>query len=197
MGRERRLAPAALALVVLVAACLAPGTASAGLKLDRWKGHVAFGYARVFSDSLAPGGSLSVAGGVEYPIGNRWRLGPALSFNLLGSSSVVRGSVEAGLDYSMVEAALLATWLPPRGPVARVSVGPGVANARSELSVAGGGAGFRDLPVGETQPEFALDLTFMPRSMTIVAPGLELGVRVVPVTQTTWTLMTARFAIHF
>ncbi len=193
MSAHRLVIASAIALAALAVA----RDAGAGLRVERWKGHVAIGYAKVFSDSLAPGGSLSASGGVEYPLNDHWRLGSSLSFDLLGSSNVTRGSVQAALDYSLFEAALLATWLPARGPVARVSFGPGVANARSELSVAGGGAEFRDLPVGETKAEGALDVTVMPRSMTVVAPALELGLRVIPVSQGTWTLVTTRFAIHF
>ncbi len=185
------------ALLLALAAVLAAAPASAGMRLDAWKGHLSVGYAKVFSDSLAPGGSISAGGGIEYPIATNWRLGGAVAFNLLGSSTVTRGSVTAGLDYSLFDAALLATWLPPRGPVARVSFGPGVASARAELAVAGGGALFRDLPVGEVRPCFAAEATVMSRRQKIVAVGAEVGLRVVPVQQGTWTLLTTRLAIHF
>jgi len=171
--------------------------ARAGLVLDAWRGHISFGYAKLVSDSLAPAGSLSVAGGVDYPLARKWRLGPTLSFDLLGSSNVTRGSVTAGLDYSLFEAALMTTYLPEHGPFARLAAGPGIASARSELSVAAGGAGFRDLPVGEVQPEFASDLTVMSRHLPIVAVGGELGMRILPIRKRAWTLLTARLAIHF
>lgn len=195
MKRSIRRVTAPL-LLAAVAACLAV-PATAGMRLDAWKGHLSVGYGRVFSDSLAPGGSISAAVGLEYPIAGRWRLGPTAAFNLLGSSVVRRGSVTAGLDYSMFDAALLATYLPAAGPFTRLSIGPGVASARAELAVAGGGALFRDLPVGEVRPEIAAEATFMSRRQTIVAIGAELGLRIVPVEQGTWTLMTARFAVHF
>lgn len=195
MKRWTRRAMLPLLLAALAACCAAP--ASAGMRLDEWKGHLSVGYGRVFSDSLAPGGSISAAVGLEYPIASRWRLGPTAAFNLLGSSIVRRGSVTAGLDYSMFDAALLATYLPARGPFARLSIGPGVASARAELAVAGGGALFRDLPVGEVRPELAAEATLMSRRPSIVAIGAELGLRVVPVEQGTWTLVTARFAVHF
>ena len=190
---NRMLRPVlAAALVVLAAA--APAGA---MKLDAWRGHLAVGYAKVVSDSLAPAGSISAAGGIEYPVAARWRVGGAVAFNLLGSSTVRRGSVTAAMDYSMFDAALLATWLPPRGPFARVSFGPGIASARAELAVAGGGALFRDLPVGEVKPDFAIDATLMSRKPRLVSVGAELGARIVPVDQGTWTLLTARLAIHF
>lgn len=190
---NRMLRPVlAAALAVLAAA--APAGA---MKLDAWRGHLAVGYAKVVSDSLAPAGSISAAGGIEYPVAARWRVGGAAAFNLLGSSTVRRGSVTAAMDYSMFDAALLATWLPPRGPFARVSFGPGIASARAELAVAGGGALFRDLPVGEVKPDFAIDATLMSRKPRLVSVGAELGARIVPVDQGTWTLLTARLAIHF
>lgn len=198
MDQERgmnRIFGRAAVLAALVACAAAPATA--GLRLDAWKGHLSVGYAKVYSDSLAPAGSISAGGGIEYPLSPGWRLGAAVAFNLLGSSVVDRGSVTAGLDYSLFDAALLATWLPSRGPVARVSFGPGVASARAELAVAGGGALFRDLPVGEVKPCFAAQATIMSRRQQIVGVGAELGTRIVPVDQGTWTLFTARLAIHF
>jgi hypothetical protein len=175
----------------------AAAPARAGLRLDAWKGHLSVGYAKVFSDSLAPGGSISAGGGLEYPIAANWRLGADVAFNLLGSSVVNRGSVTAGLDYSMFDAALLATWLPAKGPVARLSVGPGVASPRAELAVAGGGALFRDLAVGEVKPCFAAQATIMSRRQHVVGIGAEIGTRIVPVDQGTWTLLTTRLTIHF
>jgi hypothetical protein len=183
--------------MVVLAAVAAAGPALAGMRLEAWKGHVAVGYAKLYSDSLAPAGSISAAGGVEYPLSERWLLGPTVAFNLLGSSTAHRGSVTAGLDYSLFDAAMLLTYLPARGPVTRLSFGPGVASARAELAVAGGGALFRDLPVGEVKPAFAAEATVMPRHAKFVAVGAQLGTRIIPVKQGTWTLLTARLAIHF
>jgi hypothetical protein len=195
MNRSIRRLAGPVSLAALAACCAGP--ASAGMHLDAWKGHLAVGYSRVFSDSLAPAGSISASLGVEYPIAKRWLLGPSVAFNLLGSSVVTRGSVTAGLDYSCFDAALLATYLPGAGPFTRLSIGTGVASARSELAVAGGGALFRDLPVEEVQPEFAAEVTLGSRKQKIVAIGAELGLRVVPVTKGTWTVFTARLAVHF
>lgn len=183
--------------LILVAALAGAAAPAHAMRLAGWKGHLALGYAKVFSDTLAPGGSFSVAGGVDYPVGPRWRIGPVLGFHLLGSTIVERGSFAANLDYSALEGALMLTWLPPAGPIARVSAGPGIASARAELSTAGGGASFLDLAVGEIQPSFALEVTAMPRGERVVAPGLELGLRVVPLDRQTWTLFTARLAIHY
>ena len=183
-------------LLAALAACCA-GPASAGMRLDAWKGHLGVGYSVVFSDTLAPPGSMSASLGVEYPIATRWLLGTSVGFNLLGSSTVTRGSVTAGLDYSHFDIALMATYLPARGPFTRFSFGSGVASNRAELAVAGGGALFRDLPVDEVQPEFAAEATLGSRKQKIVAIGAELGVRVIPVEQCTWTVFTARLGVYF
>ena len=181
-----------LALPVLLAA-----PARAGLHLEPWRGHVSIGYGYLFSDSLSPGGSISVAGGVDYPVGARWRVGPVIGIALLGSTDVTRGSVTAGLDYSLLDVALQAHWLPASGPITRVSLGPGVAAARSALQVGAGGAGFLDLAVDELQPEVAFDLSALPRRQHIVAVGFEAGVRFVPVQRVNWTVTTVRLTIHY
>jgi hypothetical protein len=183
-------------LVFLLACVAAPAQAGA-LKLEPWRGHVSFGYAHLFSDSYSPGGSFSVAGGVDYPLGSRLRLGPVLGIALLGSHEVTRGSVTAGLDYSLLEGALQLHWLPASGYITRVSLGPGLAAARSALQVGAGGAEFLDLAVDEVKPELALDVTAVPRRMQVVAVGIEAGLRIVPVDRVTWTLATARFTIHY
>jgi hypothetical protein len=183
---------ASLAALLLLAA-----PAHAGLHLEPWRGHVSIGYGYLFSDSLSPGGSISVAGGVDYPLGQRWRLGPVLGLALLGSSDVTRGSVTAGLDYSMLDVALQLHWLPTKGPISRVSLGPGVASARSALQVGAGGAGFLDLAVDELQPEVAFDVSALPRRQKIVAVGLEAGLRWVPVERVNWTVTTLRLTIHY
>lgn len=171
--------------------------ARAGLHLAPWRGHVSIGYGYLFSDSLSPGGSISVSGGVDYPLGEHWRLGPELGIALLGSTDVTRGSITAGLDYSMLDMALQLHWLPTSGPISRVSLGPGIASARSALQVGAGGAGFLDLAVDELRPEVAFDVSAIPRRMKIVAVGLEAGVRFVPVERVNWTVTTLKLTIHY
>jgi hypothetical protein len=167
------------------------------MHLEPWRGHVSIGYGYLFSDSLSPGGSISVAGGVDYPVASHWRVGPVIGIALLGSTDVTRGSITAGLDYSLLDVALQAHWLPTSGPITRVSLGPGVASARSALQVGAGGAGFLDLAVDEIQPEVAFDVSSLPRRMKIVAVGLEAGLRYVPVERVNWTVMTLRLTIHY
>lgn len=186
-----------IGLCTLLALAGSAGPASARLPLENWRGHLAIGFGSVFSDSLAPGGSLSVGAGVDYPLSPKWRVGPSLSIDLLGSSAVTRGSVRAGLDYSLFEAAMLFTYLPARGPVGRLSAGPGLASPHVDLSISAGGAGFTDLTVSELKPELALDVTLMPRHMTVVGVGAELGMRFMQTSQGPWTLLTGRIAVHY
>jgi hypothetical protein len=186
-----------MACAVLATAMSLGEPARAGIHLEPWRGHVSMGYGYLFSDSLSPGGSISVAGGVDYPVATRWRVGPVIGIALLGSTDVTRGSVTAGLDYSLLDVALQAHWLPASGPITRVSLGPGVASARSALQVGAGGAGFLDLAVDELQPEIAFDVSTTPRSQHIVAVGLEAGVRWVPVERVNWTVTTIRLTIHY
>ncbi|MEY4071695.1 MAG: hypothetical protein RL721_2309, partial [Candidatus Eisenbacteria bacterium] len=42
----------------------------------------------------------------------------------------------------------------------------------------------------EVQPEFALDISALPRRQTVVAVGLEAGLRYVPGERTDWLLGT-------
>lgn len=185
-----------LLLTALVTAVLA-STAQAGMKLENWHGHISLGYGHLFSDSTSPGGSISVAGGVDYPIRPTLLLGPSVSMTLFGSYDAVSGSFVAAVDHSMLDVALQLHWLPASGPVTRVSIGPGVASARGDLQVGAGGASFLDLAVDEVRPEIALDLSALPRRQKIVAVGFETGVRWVPVERVDWWVVTARLTIHY
>jgi hypothetical protein len=196
VGRGRGGRSALWLIPLLAAVIAAPATAGA-IRLEPWRGHVSLGYGHLFSDDLSPGGSISVAGGVDYPINEALRVGPVIGIAILGSHDVTRGSVTAGLDYSLLDAALMLHWLPGNGRITRVSFGPGFAAARAQLQVGAGGAGFLDLAVDEMQPEFALDVSAIPRRQKIVAVGLEAGLRFVPVKRVDWTLATLRLTIHY
>jgi hypothetical protein len=162
----------------LIVACLAAPAHAGALRLEPWRGHVSFGYARLFSDDTSPGGSISVAGGVDYPIRDDLRIGPGIAISLLGTRDVTRGSVIAGLDHSLLEGVLQLHWLPRTGHITRVSFGPGLA-------------------VDEVRPELALDVSALPRRQKIVAVGLEAGARWVPVERVDWYLTTLRLTIHY
>jgi hypothetical protein len=185
------------ALVLATLFALAHAAPAHALRLSEWRGHLSVGYAKLSGDALAPGGSLSAGGGVDHPVAPRWRVGPSLAFHLLGSSQVERDLVGAGLDYSAFDAMLMAHYQPARGPFTRLSAGPGLATIRADLQVAGGGALFRDLAVGEVRPCAGFEALLAPRTTSIVQMGLALGARIVPREDETWSLWTARLAIHF
>ena len=189
--------PLARLLVTALLSAVLASSAHAGMKLEEWRGHVSLGYGHLFSDSTSPGGSISVAGGVDYPIKPTLRLGPTVGMTLFGSYNAERGSFVASVDHSLLDAALQLHWLPASGPVTRVSFGPGVAAARADLQVGAGGASFLDLAVDEVQPEVAFDLSVLPRRQKVVAVGFETGVRWVPVERVDWWVVTARLTIHY
>lgn len=166
-------------------------------ELASMRGQVAFGYSRLQGADQSPAGSIGVLVGVDHPLSGAWRIGPAVSFSLLGSTQVERDGVPAGIDHSMLDGALLVHRDFARGPLRRVSFGPGLASARAELQVAGGGAGLSDLAVGEVRPCAAFEALFAPRTASGVSVGAGLGVRVVPLRDLTWTVFSARFAISF
>ena len=185
-----------LAVLAASIAGLLPAPASASF-VSEANGYLAVGFAQLFVAD-APGGSLSVTGGAAYPITRRLGVGAEIGYHLLGSRNVERGSLVAGVDYSVCEAVAFLHWIPERlGPVGIVSVGPGLMSARAELSTSGGGAGFSDLAVEKLAPAAALDVTLIQRSNAPVRVGIELGTRVGFLPSDTWTLATARVAFHY
>lgn len=190
---SRGALPALLAMLLLPLAA-APARA---FSLAPFRGHVGLGYAKLFV-SDAPGGSLSVEGGIDYPLASRFRVGASLGYHLLGSRTVERGSLVASLDYSSFTTALQLHWHPQvLGPVTRLSVGPALFNGHVELSTSGGGALFADLARGETALGAAIDATVMARREAPVRVGFELGTRVGFFSDETWTLGTARLVFHY
>ena len=185
------------ALALAVGVMLLARPAHAGMHLEAWRGHLSIGYGHLFSDSLSPNGSISVAGGADYPLGGSLRIGPVIGMAILGTHDVTRGSITAGIDYSLLDVALQLHWLPASSRITRVSVGPGFGVARAALQVGGGGAGFLDLAVEEVKPEFAFDVSMIPRRQKVVAVGIEAGARIVPVERVTWVLATLRLTIHY
>src|SRR5262245_13409374 len=88
----RAAATAVLALLVLP-------RGAASRPIDPMRGHLSLGYAQLFITD-APGGSLSITGGVDFPVASRLRAGVDLGYNLLGSRSVERGSLSTNVSYS-------------------------------------------------------------------------------------------------
>jgi hypothetical protein len=185
-------------LAILVACLLvsvARGADASGIQ--NVNGHVSIGYAKLFIAN-APGGSLSMAGGLDYPIARDLRAGFGVGLHLLGSRTVPRGSLVANVDYGVFEAVLFAHWIPRHlGPVGRISAGPALISARAELSTSGGGAAFSDLAVEHLAPGVALDVTLISHSTAPVRVGFEVGGRIGFLEREDWTMATTRVAFHY
>lgn len=190
-------ASVALAAAVLSSAAVLGVPAAHAGALGKVTGHLGFGYAKLFIPD-APGGSLSTAVGFHYPIDERWGVGLGLGYSLLGSSTVERGSFVASVDYSVFDVSFMADYDPKGlGPLARISLGPGIFNAHAELSSSGGGLSFLDLPVEETALGMGLDLTFMSKKPAKVRAGVELSGRVGFLEEEDWSMGAIRLVVHY
>ncbi len=188
---------AATALAALVAASAA-NSGLARAAVGDVRGSIAVGYTKLFTTD-APPGSMSTSAGLSYPVTPTLAVGPTITFHLLGSRTVDRGSLSASVDYSAFEAAVMAHWKPAGwGPIGLVSIGPEVFSARAELSTTGGGAGFADLAIHETAPGAALDVTLMKSRESPVRVGLELSGRWAWLRDSEdWKLASARLCFHY
>ena len=177
-------------------AILAAAPARAGLELESVRGHLSVGYGKLMT-SDAPGGSLSISGGVEYPIQPAWTAGIEVGYWLLGTRLVQPEEFVTGaeIDYSAFEVLALGRWQAPSAPL-QVAFGPGVVHARADLTSAAA-AGFGDLAVEETRPAAGLSVTAIQRRPSPVRVGIELASRFVWLEHDTWTLIGARLAIHY
>jgi hypothetical protein len=176
----------------------APGNAA--LQLADVRGHLAIGFAHVSSSdtTATPSGSISIGGGVDLPVRPRLRAGLDVGYHLLGSRTLVQGSLTSGIDYSLFEALALVHWSPlDRGPELVVSAGPGLFNARAELAATSIGLAFTPQAIDQTRAGAALALTVTRRRPAPVRVGLELGLRLVPLERATWTVLSARVAMRY
>jgi hypothetical protein len=195
------IVPARVALRAALAAgmalaLLAPAAGAEG-RLQKFRGHLGVGYAKLVGDP-SPAGSFSMGVGVDYPLAERWRVGLDFGYELLGGDIAERGSFVSGIDYSMVEILALAHYAPQRlGWLRRISAGPGLFGPRADLSVSAGGASFSDLAVDEIAPGLAFDGTIMQARESAVRIGLELGGRVAFLKDDTWTMGLVRVAFHY
>ncbi len=190
---HRSACTAAVVAALMLAA--APSPAAAGLADVR--GHLTLGYAKLFAGE-APGGSLSVGVGVDHPLRGPLRGGVDVGYHLLGTRTLVQGSLSSGLDYSVFEALAQLHWaVGSGGPQCTISGGPGLFVARANLASSPVGAIFSSLAVEETHPGAALGVTVTRRRPAPVRIGFEAGLRVVPLDDDTWTLATARLAILY
>lgn len=190
---------------VFALACAAPavpGSARAAGEPPGWiaplHGHLSLGYAQLFIED-APGGSISFAGGIDAPITGTLRAGIELGFDLLGSRTARLDSstVLADVDYSAFEAVAMLHWQPSfPGPLGRVSAGVGLFGAKAAVSSVAA-AQYQYLAVDETVPGFAGTLTFIQRRPAPVRVGVEAGVRMMLVTDETWTVGHFRLTFHY
>ncbi|TMQ69723.1 MAG: hypothetical protein E6K80_10775 [Candidatus Eisenbacteria bacterium] len=195
----------------ILAACLALGSpAAAAPKLSDVRGHISIGYGKLFAE-VAPGGSITFAGGVEVPVRPHWTAGVEIGNWLLGSRLLESGSVSGELDYSVFEASALARWQSERRPV-QVYLGPSVFHGRADLT-SSAPASFEGEAIEETVGGFALGAVLIRTRPSPVRAGLELATREmwlpnhVPASQSspktlgvrmpTWSLVTLRLTIHY
>ena len=185
----------ALAIAAVLVAAAVPS--AAGPRLADVRGHLLLGYAKLFAGDT-PGGSLSVGAGVDHPAGSGLRAGLDLGYHLLGSRTLVQGTLSSGLDYSLFEALAQLHWAPGGGgPQVVLSGGPGLFVARANLASSPVGATFSRQAVEETRAGLAFGATVARRRAAPVRIGLEAALRIVPLESATWTLATARLAILY
>jgi len=189
--------PSSLFVTIVLSLGLVVSAVPRAARAASASGHLSIGYSKLFVTN-APGGSLSIGGGVDIPAFENVRAGLDLGFHLLGSRTVVRGSLFTNVDYSLFEAVAFAHWTPENlGPIGRVSIGPGLMNARADLSSSGGGVAFSDLAVSDFAPGVALDVTLIKRAPALVKVGFVAGVRFAFLSDDTWKIATARLTFHY
>ena len=189
-----------VALVVIACGLAGAVPCSGALRFADVNGHLAIGFTRLSSSDTTstPGGSISIGGGLDVPLGDRLRAGLDLGYHLLGSRTLVQGTLTSGLDYSVFEMLALLHWTPlDRGPQLIVSGGPGLFIARASLAPTSVGATFSPQSIEQTRPGVALSLIATRRRASPVRVGIEVGLRIVPLESTTWTLASARIAMLY
>jgi hypothetical protein len=182
--------------LALLALFVVPAPATAAARFGEVGGHLSIGYAKLVT-AESPGGSISLSAGLDYPLTPTLRAGLDLGYDLLGSRTFTRGSYSAGVDYSDLGVTAFLHYLPRRGIVRRVSLGPALVNAKGTLSVTSGGAGFTDLARHETAAAIAAQVTLMRAKPAPVRLGLELGGRMAFTTRENWTLLSLRATVHY
>jgi hypothetical protein len=191
----RAFVPALVAIAALL--CAAPP--SAAMPLSDVRGHMTLGFSHVFTSdtSATPGGSLSFGTGFDIPVASRLRAGVDVGYHLLGSRTLVQGTLSSGIDYSVFEALALLRWTPREGGLITISAGPGLFVARAALAATSVGAAFRDQAIEDTRVGGAINVAAMRRKVTPVRVGLEAGVRFIPLESRTWTVASARIALAY
>lgn len=188
--------------LVLLALFLVPAPASAAARFSEAGGHFSIGYAKLSTadgsgGSISPGGSMSMGAGLDYPLTPTLRAGLDLGYDLLGSQTVQRDGNSAAVDYSALEVTAFLHWLPQRGPVRRVSLGPALVNGQRILSTTGGSTGFGGLAGPVTAGAVTAQITLMKAKPAPVKLGLELGGRLAFLPGADWTLLSVRATVHY
>ena len=198
-GSNRALVRAIASMVLLIQLSAGTGAspACAAPRLADVRGHMALGYAHLFADQ-APAGSLSAGAGFDVPIPGGLRAGLDVGYHLLGSRTLIQGSLSSGLDYSVFEALALVHWSPTAaGPLLVLSAGPGLFSAHADLASSPIGATFSHQAIGQTRVGAAAAITIAGPRSGPVSVGIETAARVVPLDASTWTIVTARLALRY
>ena len=195
MRARGRALGSAFAMLALFGMAARPVSAD-GFEWSRIQGHASFGYGRL-TVGHAPAGSIGVTVGFEHPVRPGLDAGIDLGLYLYGNRTADRGSLNATLDYSSQEIVFFTHWAVPFGPLTRVSIGPGLTHARTELSSAAGGAQFLDLAKDEVAPSLALDLSMLRRKPAPVRVALVAGYRVAFVEGPDWNQFSVRLGFHY
>ena len=187
---------AALAGMLALATLLPCARTASAFTLSKVGGHLGVGYERLLI-SDAPAGSIGFGAGVDYPVADRLHAGVDLGFSFYGTNSVERGSFNANIDYSSVEAIAFLHWDANWGPLARISAGPGITHVRAAISTAVGGASFLDLARDENGTTAAVDLTFMKQKPAPVRVALILSGRDVFLSGDDWPHFAIRLGFYY
>jgi len=163
---------------------------------SRVQGHASFGYGRLMIGHPTAG-SIDVTAGADYPLRPSLALGLDLGLSLYGNRTVDRGTLNATLDYATQNLTLFTHWAVPRGPITRISIGPGLTHTRAELSAAAGGAQFLDLAVDDVAPSVALDLSILKRKPAPVRVALIVGGLVAFRPGEDWSQFSLRLGFHY
>ena len=169
-------------------------------ELSSVRGHMTLGYSHlsVSDTSGTPGGSLSFGAGVDLPLASRLRAGVGMGYHVLGSRTLVQGTLSSGIDYSVFEATAMVHWSPLHsGPDLIVSAGPGLFHAKAELAATSVGLAFTPQAIDETAFGAALDVSVVRRKPTPVRAGVVAGLRYIPLDHVNWTVASIGIALIY
>jgi hypothetical protein len=187
-------------VVALAASLLAVACPARALELSDVRGHMTLGFSHLFvSDtSSTPGGSLSFGAGLDIPLTSRLRAGVGFGYHMLGSRTLVQGSLSSGIDYSVLEATALLNWsLLDRGPDLILSAGPGLFHAKAQLAASSVGLAFTPQAVDDTRLGAAFHVTAVRRKPMPVRPGIDVGFKVIPLEGNTWMVLSVGIGLIY